>query len=126
MLEAILGFIAEAEVKHEIPRGLLTAICKVESGLNPRAVRGQDGAGGHASLGLCQVQMRTAGWVCGTKDSKELLDARKNADCAGKYLAYQFKRYGDWDGATIAYNKGSWSGGRTNVYLRKVQSVRSH
>ncbi len=126
MLEAILLSLSTAEANHGIPEGLLKAICTVESNLNPEAVNKHDGAVGKHSFGLCQVQLQTAQQRCGTKSGKDLLNTDKNIDCAARYLAYQYKRYGNWDGAVIAYNKGSWSGGKSNVYLRKVQSVRSN
>lgn len=126
MIEALLSIIAGVESNQGIPGGLLQAICTVESGLNPEAVRKLDGVSSHNSLGLCQVQPRTAKWICGYNTEKSLFDPRRNAECAAKYLRYQYKRYGSWDAAVIAYNKGNWAGGKTNSYLEKVKHVRSN
>ncbi len=111
---------------YGLPEGLLSAICYVESGYRPQAIHKDDG-GPRSSLGLCQVQLRTARALGYTGDSKGLLDPITNAAYAAAYLNYQHKRYGTWDLAVIAYNRGNAHGIRTSTYLRKVKKAqRAH
>lgn len=119
---AILLALSLAEHAHNIPTGLLKALCTVESGLNPMAIHEDDGHG--TSVGLCQVQARTARSL-GYKGSElALLSPVTNAKYAAMYLSAQHKRYGgSWTRAIVAYNKGhSSKPAATNLYFRKVMT----
>lgn len=106
-----------------IPSGLLESMCYVESNHRPNVIKYRDG-NHEDSLGICQVKLSTAQHMGFKGTRKELLDPRNNIEWAGKYLHYQYKKYGTWSRAVIAYNKGSVSpGGRTNKYLRKVLRI---
>lgn len=107
-----------------VPAELLTAICKVESGLV--AVRSLDGA--THSFGICQVKLETAQHMDSIYKHKHLATAERlmdnyiNAFYAAKYLAYQYRRYGDWMLATDAYNKGR-AVSSSSAYVKKVWRV---
>lgn len=116
---AVAALIAISEIDNGIPTGLLQAICEVESNLNPIAVVEKDGVGGRASYGVCQVQHRTARHFSPSISTTELLDPFTNARIAALYLKWQYKRYGRWDRAVVAYNRGSSTTG-VNSYSRKV------
>lgn len=120
---ALLAIIANTELNLGLPPGLLQSICRVESGLNPHAVVEQDGRGKRGSYGLCQIQHRTANHIRTGVSVKELLEPTVNIRLAGEYLTYNYRNYGSWVGAAIAYNRGSWGGGCTNDYFRKVTTA---
>lgn len=105
--------IEEAAIREGAPPELLKAICFAESSYNPGAYTYDDGSH-RDSVGLCQVQLRTAKhMLCEATTENDLLDARVNARCAARYLRYQLKRYDYvWKYAAAAYNAGS---------LRKTQ-----
>lgn len=115
----ILLALSFAEQAEGIPKGLLTSLCTVESSGNPKAVHKNDG-GGRDSLGLCQLQLRSSREVCPLVSAQLLLEPAPNALCAARYLKKQIRRYKSLTGGIIAYNKGSWSGGATNHYHKKV------
>lgn len=116
----ILAIITAVELAQGIPPGLLAAVCTVESQGDHAAVVKQDGRGGRESRGLCQIQERTMRHVCPGVSFEELYRPDVNARCGGRYLTWQFRRYGSWDAAVIAFNRGSWKGQKTNEYLRRV------
>lgn len=119
---AVAALIAISELDNGIPQGLLQTICEVESNLNPHAVVERDGIGGRTSYGVCQVQLRTARHFSPSISATELLDPFTNARIAGLYLRSQYERYGRWDRAIVAYNRGSSTTG-LNSYSRKVMSL---
>lgn len=118
----LISIIALAESMHGIPSGLLVAVCQVESELNPYAVVERDGKGSRDSIGICQLQLRTARHFSESVSHSELHNPVINANIAGAYLRFQFERYGDWERAVVAYNRGSSNGGGTD-YSRKVMSL---
>lgn len=91
-----------------LPAGLLASVCYVESGYNTAAYTPDDG--GRASVGVCQVQERTARAMGYDGDSDTLyLDPEVNALYAAKYLRFQLDRYGgDTIKAVAAYNLGHY------------------
>lgn len=119
--------IEKAAKKVGVDTNLLKAICWVESKHDATAMNYLDG-GPHNSVGLCQVQFRTATYM-GYKGTKEgLLDPYTNAYYAAKYLKYQIKRYDDVDLAVLAYNAGSIKYNKDGViinfeYLTKVKKA---
>lgn len=110
-----------ASQEHRLPEGLLSAICWVESSHRPSVINEDDGH--HNSLGLCQVQLRTARWLGFKGTEEKLLTPRVNAFYAAKYLLLQYKRYGSWDLAVIAYNRGNAEGINTSRYLKRVHKA---
>ena len=111
-------------VEHDnnIPQGLLASLCWIESHHKPHAINHQDG--GSASLGTCQLKVGTAKMISPKITYKALLKPRTNIEIAGKYLAYQYSRYGRWDYAVAAYNSGTLNlkgaTPRNIKYVRKV------
>lgn len=101
----ILVMISAVELSNGIPPGILYSVCKVESDLNPTAMHHFDGDGTH-SIGLCQIKVKTAALFKKDITEKDLLNPTVNAKMAGKYLKYNYDRYGSWSKAVIAYNKG--------------------
>lgn len=93
--------------QEKAPPELMLAICKVESSLRPTAVNHKDG-NGRTSIGLCQIQLRTAQWMGYTGDEKGLYSVESNVKYSARYLAYQLRRYDHvYDYAIAAYNAGS-------------------
>lgn len=140
--------LSDAAKANDVPVRLLTAICKVESGLKPRAVNNLEPKGGPAR-GICQVQLGTAemfGFKSHatvyeehfTKRGKRIVKIRTidrtsdlynpylNAFYASKYLRRQLDRYkGDWVLAVSAYNAGRAI--RANrQYVQRVLETASH
>lgn len=98
--------IQQAEVTFDIPENLLYSICYIESNHNPHVVTPADG-GQHTSVGLCQIQDRTAKEMGFTGASKDLLHVGENSMYAAKYLRFQLDRYGNIPDAVASYNRGS-------------------
>lgn len=106
-----------------LPLGLLSALCLVESG-HKNVVSPHDG--GSPSYGICQVKLATARLEVPGYTAADLMDRNKNAYVAGKILKRHFRRYGNWCHAVAAYNAGRLnlhvSGLPRNVrYVRKVE-----
>ena len=102
------ALVARVAFEAEVPPDLLVSICTVESSLNPKAINRNDGGKGRHSIGLCQIQLRTAKWLGFRGTQKELYDPETNARFAAKYLRYQLGRYDHiWTYAIAAYNAGS-------------------
>lgn len=98
--------IKQAELWFDIPQGLLEAICFTESTHNPVALTPKDG-GPHTSVGLCQVQVRTARELGFRGTEEDLMHPGVNSMYAAKYLSKQASRYKSWIHAISAYNVGS-------------------
>lgn len=107
-----------------LPGGLLSAVCYTESTHDIRAIRMDDG--GASSIGLCQVQLRTANGLGFKGTAEQLQDPITNTFYAGLYLRNQINRYnGDLRKGVSAYNRGSYKldekGQATNaLYVQKV------
>jgi soluble lytic murein transglycosylase-like protein len=113
-------FFAVSTLYH-LPPDLLSKICFVESSFRENVVT-IDHNGLH-SVGLCQIQLRTAQALGFKGEEKDLLDPHTNVKYAGAYLSYQFDRYGSWVKAVKAYNAGFAKTDKPNHYYRKVCSV---
>lgn len=100
-----LMFINSTQV-HQLPPGLLSALCWIESHHKVRAINLNDG--GSPSFGVCQIKYETA-QALGFKGSiGQLRKPEYNVYWAGKYLRVQLDRYrGDPRKAIAAYNAGS-------------------
>lgn len=90
-------------VKYDLPPGLLKAVCKKETRLK-NVVNWKDG--NSPSYSYCQVKMSTAQHMGFKNTIPHLNLAKHNIDVAGKYLAYLYKKCGDWISAISAYNTG--------------------
>jgi peptidoglycan DL-endopeptidase CwlO len=110
-----------AEARNGLPPGLLGAVAKVESGLNPDAV---SGAGAE---GLMQLMPGTAAGL-----GVDPFDPAQAIDGAARLPAGHLQRFGSIDLALAAYNAGSGAvqraGGIPNIpetqaYVRKVMGL---
>lgn len=91
---------------YDLPKGLLSATCFVESGHRIQVVNHKDG--GSRSNGVCQMKLATAKYLGFQGTEKELMKPEVNVYWAGLYLQRQLKRYdGDVRHAVAAYNAGS-------------------
>src|ERR1019366_8308281 len=93
-----------ATTAYNIPPNLLAKVCFVESSHKTNIITHD--SNGHKSLGICQVQLRTARSLGFKGDEIDLLDPATNIKFAGAYLSHQFNRYGNWVKAVKAYNAG--------------------
>jgi soluble lytic murein transglycosylase-like protein len=102
---SIAALFLSTTIQFQLPPGLLSSICYIESKHQKNAVHYNDGK--YASLGICQIQLRTARYM-GFKGTEEyLMQPRINIYYAGLYLKYQLRRYhGNVTKAVVAYNKG--------------------
>lgn len=95
-----------ASQAFNLPPGLLSALCYVESHHRIKAVNQYDGDS--ASHGICQIKEATARHMGFQDQSQLLLDPNINIYYAAKYLSKQIDRYdGDIRKAVAAYNAGS-------------------
>ena len=78
-----------------IPRSLFRALIQTESGWNAYAI------GPKGEIGLTQLMPTTASEL-----GVNAWDAGQNLQGGAKYLATQFKKFGDWAKALAAYNAG--------------------
>jgi len=124
MLTVVTAILA-ASLAHDLPRGLLSAVCYVESNHRPAVTNLDDG--GSPSYGLCQVKEDTARMLGYQGTAEQLrLNPYINAKYAAKYLRKQIDRYdGDLEKGVAAYNAGrlklNAKGDPINArYVRKV------
>ena len=103
---------------------LLLSVCQEESGFK-KVVKYDDG--GRDSIGVCQVQRRTALEFGSYYDKLALLQPSVNITIAGLYLKKQIKRYKNPWNAIAAYNSGSlkYCGIKVcnSIYVDKVRKV---
>lgn len=95
----IQGIVNSAASANGIPTTIATALCIAESSGNPNAGMGRVGAG----LGLFQLTATTARGLGVTN----VWDPAQNANGGCKYLAQQYKKFGNWPQALAAYNVGA-------------------
>ncbi len=117
MASLLLAYVAASQT-FELPPGVLSAICFVESSHKAYRVHKDDGP--EDSIGLCQLHLSTAKWMGYQGTEKGLLEPHTNAFWAAAYLRHNLNRYhGNLDKAIIAYNSGHYD--KTNQkYLNKV------
>ncbi len=90
---------------YNLPPGLLSAVCLVESHHDPKAYTANDG--GSLSIGLGQVKLGTARMVGFKGQPSALAKADVNARVAAAILARNLHRYrGSLSCAVAAYNAG--------------------
>lgn len=107
-MNSLILALATATSVHDLPKGLLSAVCYVESNHRSHAINYDDG--GADSLGVCQIKYKTAQHM-GFKGAEGELrfDIKKNTYWAGAYLKWQLKRYnGNIGKAVAAYNAGRY------------------
>lgn len=101
----------------DLPSGLLSALCYVESGHNVKAVSENDG--GTKSHGVCQIKLGMARAMGFKGTGATLREPTNNIYYAGKLLDYQIKRCGSIAKGVRAYNSGSCTKG-SRSYVIKV------
>lgn len=124
--------IKDAELKHNIPEGLLHAIITVESKGNHKAFVKEDGSSKRASYGLLQLQLASAQLVGFKGKAKELMDPRVNIKYGAAYLAWLLNKSShDTARALTGWNAGpnselyrnkrysSYSGLVLNAYIKE-------
>jgi len=100
--------IEEASHKYGLPKALILAVIKRESGGNPKAI---SSAG---AIGLMQIMPRIGKAICGY-DVKELLRPELNIDCGVRYLSQLYRKYGRLSDALAHY----YAGGKAVKYRRR-------
>lgn len=111
----------------DLPKGLLSALCYVESAHKYQAINYEDGS--QDSIGVCQLHPTTARLMGFKGPDKNLMIPSINAFYAAKYLKKQLRRYsGDVRKAVAAYNSGKYIQGRDGSavnqhYVNKVFSA---
>lgn len=104
---ALTAIFMTVSATFNLPPGLLSAVCFVESGHRADAIHRDDG--GEDSVGLCQLQLPTARSLGFKGPARDLRRPDINAYFSGKYLRYQLDRYGgDTRKAIAAYNAGTY------------------
>ena len=104
--------------QFNLPDGLLSSLCYVESGHNIEAVHLADGNGN--SIGACQIKLKTARFMGFRGTEKQLMRPDVNIYYAAWYLRYQINRYRSVRKGVIAYNIGNAKGLTTSEYQIKV------
>lgn len=123
-MNSLLVMFTLATYNFNLPAGLLSAVCWVESNHDVRVYLANDG--GSPSHGLCQVKLATARSMGFRGGEIELRKPETNIHYAAKYLSHQLIRYdGDARKAIAAYNSGTYrlnSRGliKNRKYVRKV------
>jgi len=121
MEATLLLLFVSATSTFNLPQGLLSALCFVESSHRVEAMHKDDG--GSNSIGVCQIKYTTAKELGFKGTSKDLRKPEVNIYYAAKYLAKQIKKYHSVDKGIVAYNLGHYSPTYT-VYLHKVTKAR--
>lgn len=102
---------------NNLPNGLLSSLCFVESGHNVAALHKMDG--NSHSRGVCQIKRGVAKALGFKGTPQDLMKPEINVKYAGKLLAYQIKRCGSVEKGVLAYNSGKCTSGNPK-YLNKV------
>lgn len=119
MTPLILVF-AMASQSFDLPPGLLSALCYVESHHKRGSVNLDDG--GTPSLGICQIKASTA-YEMGYRGNVKTLVSEDtiNAYYAAKYLSTQLELYdGDIRKAVSAYNAGRHRVNEKGLTLNRI------
>lgn len=112
-------------IMYNIPAGLLTSLCYVESKHKITAVHKDDG--GEDSLGVCQIKLSTAKELGFRGTVKQLMQPNYNVKYSAKFLRKQIDRYnGNVRKAVISYNRGNSRGLTTSKYQVKVYKQWGH
>lgn len=84
----IPNMVQAAEIKYELPKGILTAVTFVESSGNHRAIVRHDGKSGKTSYGLLQIQLASARTVGFKGRPIELMKPEVNIEYGARYLRW--------------------------------------
>lgn len=110
----IENLITKKAIEHSVPPRLALAIVQVESTFNPKAKNG-------SSIGLGQIQCRTAKGIGLTGDCNRLYDPETNLHYSFKYLKMALDRaQGNECHAATLYNRGIGNKPTVSVYCNKV------
>jgi soluble lytic murein transglycosylase-like protein len=114
--------IRKAEIKYEIPKGLLQSIAQIESNMHPWTVNSTNGSLRantmeeaisfiqqlqsqnitNIDIGITQINMR---WHNSKFERiSDMLDPQKNIEYAAKLLASLYEEHKDWYKATAYYH----------------------
>ena len=113
---------------YNLPPGLNSAVCWVESSHRVNVVHRDDG--GHNSVGICQIQLPTARFLGFKGSEADLYQTDTNLRLSSAYLRYQLLRYrGDVGKAISAYNMGHYKLNAQGIvanksYVDKVMKAR--
>lgn len=116
---ALVAAFLAASTAFNLPPGLLSAVCWVESSHTPQAIHLHDG--NTPSHGVCQVKESTARQVGYNGPVSHLRKIDVNTMIAGAYLRYQLDRYDQNVAKAIgAFNAGSYRPHKNQKYIDKV------
>lgn len=104
--------------QFNLPAGLLSSLCFVESRHDVSAIHMHDGSGN--SVGVCQIKLKTARYLGFKGTEKQLMRPDVNIYYAAAYLRYQMNRYRSIKKGVIAYNIGNARGLTSTIYQTKV------
>lgn len=94
------SMIYDAAIAERVEPELAFRLVRVESSFRHRAI------GPRGSVGLTQLQPRTAAWLDPTVTAERLFDAETNLTIGFRYLRMLLDRYDDTRMALLAYNRG--------------------
>lgn len=114
----LMAMFAAATKTFNLPEGLLSSLCYVESAHNPKALHIDDGTSN--SIGICQVELSTAKWLGFKGSEKDLFNPTINIFYAAMYLQKQIARYNNVERGVVAYNFGNAKGLTSSQYSSKV------
>ena len=110
-----------ASMQFNLPPGLLSSLCFVESRHDVTAIHVDDG--GTDSIGVCQIKLKTSQWLGFDGNEEDLLEPKTNILYAAAYIRYNMDRYdGQVERAVVAYNKGNAKGLTRTTYSMKVMN----
>lgn len=119
--QEIFKLIEQKAKKHNLDPKIFEGLVFAESSFRPKVVNLEGGASpDRRSVGLAQIQPRTAKWLGFQGTKQDLMNPKTNLDYAGKYLARQLKRYGgNYEKALSAYNAGRYIPAN-RAYVQKI------
>ena len=118
-----LALARAAARRHGVPEDLFARLVQQESAWNPRAVSPK------GAIGLAQLMPQTARLL-----RVDPHDPAQNLDGGARYLAMQYRAFGNWPHALAAYNAGpdrvrEYDGvppfAETRGYIARIHSIRS-
>lgn len=110
----IPNMVKAAEIKYELPDGLLDAVKHVESSGNHRAIVKKDGKSGKTSYGLFQIQYASAKTVGYKGAASALMDPEVNIEYGAKYLKWLLDTHGN----NVAWALSCWNYGPNSTVCK--------
>lgn len=118
-MNTLLALFALATSTYNLPPGLISALCYVESNHHVSAYVDNDR--GSPSHGVCQLKYATARFVGFRGTTEQLRNPKTNIKYAAKYLHYQLVRYhGDSVKAIAAYNAGTYHVNKRGLIKNRI------